>query len=99
MEVKAPKLLSCQYILIIATLEPKGWQLVVYDCLLIAKVCNPFLKVKISNAATKPTANTGAKIASIDKIVELPDSIVETTALPIPPVSAVEDKRVIPVKA
>ncbi len=68
------------------------------DFLLIAKICNPLLKIKIKLAATKPTAKKGTKTASTDKITEPKDSIVETTEFPIPPVSAVEDKRVIPIK-
>jgi len=68
------------------------------DCLLTAKICVPFLKLKISNAATNPTAKKGTKIAITDKVNELVDSIVEMTVFPIPPVSAVEDKRVIPIK-
>ncbi len=61
---------------------------------LFPKICNPLLKLKISNTTTKLTANKGTKIAITDNAVAPKNSSVETTAFPIPPVSAVEDKRV-----
>lgn len=45
---------------------------------------------------TKTIAIIGTKIESVDMITEVPVSIVETTGFAMPPVVAVEAKRVVP---
>lgn len=44
---------------------------------------------------TKIIAKTGMKIESIDMTIDIPVSIVETTGFAIPPVVAVDAKRVV----
>ncbi|MCK7527260.1 MAG: hypothetical protein MZV64_61475 [Ignavibacteriales bacterium] len=71
-----------------------------YDVLLLA--VNLLIKIFVAqtrSAITIIPAISGIKIAIADRVIELPDSTVETAGLPKPPVVRDEVTLVIPVKA